>query len=344
MKKKENIELLFIKLFSDTASEEEINTVHSYVESSPKNRIYFQEMKNIWEASHPAFDSEDINTVKAYNKITEEIQKKKIITKINSRKMLERWRYVAAAVLIPLIALSIFLYQHSQNKESNAEVAYQKVFSPNGTTSEIILPDGSIVYLNAGSSLQYPAEFSGNQRNVVLTGEAYFQIEKDTQKPFIVHTPKMNIEVLGTKFNVNAYSDLSEVKTTLEEGKVKVSIPNVGKEDSYYYLNPKEELSLNVETGGITKQNTNASDIKEWFQGSLVFNSTLLPDVFKQIARKYNVQIDYHQSAEIAHKRLTVRFSKSENLDDLFFALQSMVPDLAITKQENKYHAIIRER
>jgi ferric-dicitrate binding protein FerR (iron transport regulator) len=317
-----------------------MNTINSYVELSPENRIYFQEIKNIWELTHPVFDSNDIDVGKAYKKVMAEAKKKKTVMKLNHKKVFTYWGRVAAAVLIPVIALSVFLHKTSQNK-SQMEVTYQKIFSQNGTTSEIILPDGSVVYLNAGSSLQYPTNFNENRRNVNLEGEAYFQVRKDAQKPFIVHTQKMNIEVLGTKFNVSAYSDLSEIKTTLEEGKVKVIISGEDKEDNYY-LDPNEELSLNVETGDITKKQVDASDIKEWFQGNLVFKSALLSDALKQIARKYNVQID-SQTAEIAHKRLTVRFESEENLNDIFSVLQSIVPDLVVDKRGNRYRVDIRK-
>ncbi|MDR0540928.1 MAG: FecR domain-containing protein [Dysgonamonadaceae bacterium] len=335
------IDLLLVKLFSGTADDDEIRAVKLYVEATPENRRYFQEMKNVWEIAHPAFEPKTINLDKAYNKVAAEanipVQSEKQIWYISFR----RYAAVAAAVLIPLVVLSVIFFNHSPKSiDMVAEVNYQKVLSPNNARSEITLPDGSMVVLNVGSSLEYPRNFSGDRRTVNLEGEAYFQVQKDPAKPFIVHTKKMDIEVLGTKFNVNAYPDLSEIRTTLEEGKVKVTISGNDKISDRFLL-PNEELSLNLETGDIIKKQVNAPDASSWLTGKIVFTSTPLSEVLTILGHRYNVSIDF-QLTEMEKKRLTVRFDEHESIENIFKALESIVPDLVIRKQDNKYSVNIQ--
>ncbi|MDR1683304.1 MAG: FecR domain-containing protein [Candidatus Symbiothrix sp.] len=338
MNKKE-IDLLLIKLFSGRANDDEICAIKSYAETMPENRAYFQEMKNVWEIAHPAFEPKTINVEKAYNKVAAEanlpMQPEKQAWYIPFR------RYAAAAaIFIPLAVLSVFLINRLPKPVDIAEVHYQKVMSPNNERTEITLPDGSVVVLNVGSSLEYPRDFSGNRRTVNLEGEAYFQVQKDPAKPFIVHTKKMDIEVLGTKFNVNAYPDQSEIRTTLEEGKVKVTISDNDK-TSDRLLMPNEEISLNLETGDIVKKQVNAPDASSWLTGKIAFTSTPLSDVLTQIGRRYNVSIDF-QLTEMEKRRLTVRFDEHESVENIFKALESIVPDLVIQKQDNKYKVNIQ--
>ncbi|MDR2086826.1 MAG: FecR domain-containing protein [Dysgonamonadaceae bacterium] len=330
------IDLLLVKLFSGIADTDEIDAVKTYVASAPENRAYFQEMKNLWETTHPAFDPESIDVAKAYNKVAAKAN-------LSTRREKRAWyiplkKYAAAAAIaIPLTVMSVFYINHRAPKPvETAEVNYQKVMSPNNARSEIELSDGTKVALNVGSSLEYPRSFSGTHRTVNLEGEAYFQVKKDSSKPFIVHTKQMDIEVLGTKFNVNAYPDLSEIRTTLEEGKVKVTIFDNDKTHARF-LTPNEEISLNLGTGDIVKKQVNAQDASGWLTGKIVFTSTPLSDVLTLIGRRYNVPIDF-QLTEMEKKRLTVRFDEQESVENIFKALESIVPDLVITKHDNKYH------
>jgi ferric-dicitrate binding protein FerR (iron transport regulator) len=334
------IDLLLVKLFAGTATGNEICAVKSYVETSPENRRYFQEVKNVWEVAHPAFEPKTIDWEKAYNKVAAEANIRMQPEKQAWYIPFRRYAAVAAAIVIPLVALSVFLINRLPKPVDITEVNYQKVLSPNNARSEIILPDGSVVVLNVGSSLEYPRNFSGNRRTVNLEGEAYFQVQKDPEKPFIVHTRKMDIEVLGTKFNVNAYPDLSEIRATLEEGKVKITVSGNDKTRDCL-LTPNEEISLNMETGDIVKKQVNATDASSWLTGKIVFTSTPLSDVLTHIGRRYNVSIDF-QLTEMEKKRLTVRFDEHESVENIFKALESIVPDLVITKQDNKYKVNIQ--
>ncbi|RYU92122.1 FecR family protein [Mucilaginibacter terrigena] len=162
------------------------------------------------------------------------------------------------------------------------------ISTPLGGQYQIILPDGTHVWLNAGSSLQFPVAFTGDQRNVTLKGEAYFEVAKNKRKPFIVAANNVNVQVLGTHFNVMAYGNEPSVKTTLLEGSVMVTTPR-----SSGLLHPNQ--MADVAAGGDIVQVREADIDKEmaWKNNLFWFNSADIHYIMKQVARWYDVDIKY---------------------------------------------------
>lgn len=234
-----------------------------------------------------------------------------------------------AILLLPILTFSA-AYFYLKNSVSDTEIV--QYYVPLGETKHVMLSDGTEVWINSESYLSVPKKFSSVTRSVNLIGEAYFQVAKDKKKPFIVQTNDMLIEVLGTKFNINAYPDLSEVKTTLKEGVVKVDINTEKKSDSFI-LSPNEELSLNTKTGEIIKRATDTSGLPAWDNGNMEFNAAIISDVFKQIERKYKIRITY--DSKYNSKRLTVKFQNNESINEVFEILQLIVPELKINKQDS---------
>lgn len=163
---------------------------------------------------------------------------------------------------------------------------FHEITTPRGGQYRVVLQDGSKVWLNAASSLRYPATFTGSTRTVELKGEAYFEIAGKARQPFIVQTPSQQVEVLGTQFNVNAYDDNARTQTTLLEGRVRVSAGNNG-----LILNPGEQASLNHQ-GALSKAPADAKAATAWKNGYFIFNDTYLKDVLQQLSRWYDVETD----------------------------------------------------
>ncbi|HAI84386.1 MAG TPA: hypothetical protein DCL43_12030 [Chitinophagaceae bacterium] len=171
---------------------------------------------------------------------------------------------------------------------ASKELAYNLLQTPRGGKYKLILPDGSKVWLNAASSLRYPVAFVGNERRVEITGEAYFEVAKDATKPFKVALNNMEVEVLGTSFNVNGYADEDEVKTTLLEGKVKVSANSSTK-----FLAPGQQAQLKS-TGAIAiSNNANLEETVAWKDGFFQFENSDIKAVMRQLARWYDVEVSY---------------------------------------------------
>ena len=160
--------------------------------------------------------------------------------------------------------------------------------TPRGGQYQLVLSDGTKVWLNAASSLKFPAVFTGKERNVELVGEAYFEVAKNKNMPFKVSTGKLNIEVLGTHFNVSAYQDDDAIKTTLLEGSVKLTTAN-----SQALLKPGEQATLGQQQH-INIQSINTDDAVAWKNGYFVFNNENIQCIMKKISRWYDVEVVYY--------------------------------------------------
>jgi len=178
------------------------------------------------------------------------------------------------------------IYTVNPTQKSDEKPTYNTIETPKGGQFQVILPDGTKVWLNAASSLLYPTYFSGKQRRVELKGEGYFEVAKNKAMPFFVKTKNQEIEVLGTHFNVNAYADEEASKTTLIEGRVKIKTAS-----AFVLLKPGEQAVL---TGD--RLNTGAVDTDialAWKNGQFMFNDENIQSIMRQIARWYNVEVVY---------------------------------------------------
>lgn len=167
-------------------------------------------------------------------------------------------------------------------------VEFNTIVTPKGGQYQILLPDGSKVWLNSLSSLRFPTAFSTNERRVELTGEAYFEVSKDKRKPFSVSANGTEVAVLGTHFNVMAYQDEAAVKTTLLEGSVKLF-----RAGATSLLKPGEQGISEGNGKGFLIEQADVSEVMAWKNGYFIFKNAGLPEVMRQISRWYNVEVIY---------------------------------------------------
>jgi ferric-dicitrate binding protein FerR (iron transport regulator) len=170
------------------------------------------------------------------------------------------------------------------------EALYNTLSTPRGGQYQLVLPDGSIVWLNAASSIRYPTAFAGNERRVEVTGEAYFEVVKNAAMPFSV---KMNngaaVEVLGTHFNINAYNDEPATKITLLEGSIKVS----GKKGNVV-IKPGQQARLTDQSSILkVSDDTDVEEVMAWKNGAFQFGGADIQTVMRQISRWYDVEVEY---------------------------------------------------
>jgi transmembrane sensor len=170
------------------------------------------------------------------------------------------------------------------------EILYNTMTTAKGRQYQLVLPDGTKVWLNAASSINYPAAFTGDERNVSVTGEVYFEVARNKEKPFIVDVNKQSkVKVLGTSFNINAYTDEEDVKTTLLEGSVRI-MHNDAINDQYVILKPGQQAVVKQEN---IKVNTtiDTDETIAWKNGYFQFNETDLKTVLKQLQRWYDIEV-----------------------------------------------------
>jgi transmembrane sensor len=180
----------------------------------------------------------------------------------------------------------------------NGPVAWNTVTTPRGVQYRLALADGSEVWLNAASSIRYPTSFTGNTREVVITGEAYFSVAQDPAKPFFVMAQNMKVQVVGTEFDVMAYSDEDAIRTTLVNGVVKVSDTSRKGRAQELTLQPGEQAALVHRSGVLRKEKPNLEAVTAWRLGQFRFHETNMAAIMRQIARWYDVRIEYRGAVD----------------------------------------------
>lgn len=212
------------------------------------------------------------------------------------------------------------LYNQVTGNDAATAVVYNTLRTPYGGQYQMTLQDGTKVWLNAGSSLRFPASFPGNERNVTLIGEAYFEVAKDKARPFLVTvntesgTP-MTVKVLGTHFNINAYPDEQHNRVTLLEGAVKV---DCGAANAL--LAPGKEAILNKLSGKISVSSGDTEAATAWKNGYFLFDNEKVESIMRQISRWYNVEIIYQ--GDVSRKAIAGSLSRSKNVAEVLNMLE----------------------
>jgi len=207
--------------------------------------------------------------------------------------------------------------QYSPAGEAEKTIVYNKMSTPRGRQFQMTLPDGSKVWLNAESSIRFPVAFTGNERKVGITGEAYFEVTKDATKPFIVEGSGFIIQVLGTDFNINAYTNNDAVKATLLTGSVKATTNNISMQ-----LKPGEQWVYTV-PGQSPKiiHETDINHVMAWKNKRFSFNGNIR-QIMNEVARWYNVELKYE--GNIPDQELEGGFTREKELRKVLEILQAV--------------------
>lgn len=209
---------------------------------------------------------------------------------------------------------------------------YNTIYTPKGGKYQIVLPDGSKVFMNAATSMKFPAEFSGLERRVEIKGEAFFEIARDERKPFIVERGNVAVKVLGTKFNLSAYEDETDLKVTLVEGSVSVEQSDILSEKCI--LKPGEQIRINGNGQRSVIENANIEEAVAWKNNLFWFEDSDIYDVAKTLSRWYNVTIEIKDT-------ITDRFTGSIPMDLTFSKVIGMLQKTAKMQYKSMGHGKI---
>jgi len=196
-------------------------------------------------------------------------------------------------------------------------VLYNTLTIPPGGQYQVVLPDGTQVWLNSSSSLSYPTEFTGNSRTVKLTGEAYFEVAKNKDKPFYVEMNNVQVKVLGTHFNISAYADDNNLTTTLLEGSVQIS-----KNGIQALLKPGQQAAIGCSANTIVVSKAHIKEAMAWKNGYFMFNDDNIVDIMKKVSRWYDADIEYQ--GNFANQRFGGTFTRSKSITDLLKNLEQI--------------------
>ena len=277
---KHTVDSLITRYLMGNASTGEIEELRHWIESDEQHKRYFQRQQDIWAVLNPTIDINDIDAENAELKV---LRKTGIASSRLAifKKLLGYWSRIAAVVILPLLAVVGYLIYRPLEERDIADATISTSF---GCLSRTVLPDGTTVWLNANSSLQYDPMMDDNVRNVILHGEAYFDVKADAKHPFNVKTPYMTVTATGTEFNVNAYD--SSASVTLVDGKVSVEV-----ESKSMTLNPGEHLA--VADGRPTISNhINTEKYCCWRNGTLIFEDEPLFNICNRLQQIYDVEFD----------------------------------------------------
>ncbi|MGM9779840.1 MAG: FecR family protein, partial [Prevotella sp.] len=302
------------KYFEGIASPEEEAMVHSWLNASPANKETLLKEREFFD-------------VMILSGFTEEK------TEIRKAVFFHPWMkeiLKIAAIVAVTITCGLYFYQ-AEKKEQLAAV--NTITVPAGQRVNVTLSDGTTVWLNARSELVYPAVFSGTKREVRLEGEGYFDVKHDQKSPFIVHTQQFDIEVLGTKFNVEAYSDADEFITSLMEGSVKVT--DLSAVSHPVFLKPNQEVYL--KDGQLQVSSIDDYDHFRWRDGLVCFNDIAFHELMKRFEKCYGISIIL-ENKHLEDYTCSGKFRISDGLDN---ALRILQKNAKYTFERNEENTIV---
>lgn len=321
MTEQKDIEQLIIRFFQKEISEEDLRLLDQWLNADAKNKEYFFQLKRISDDCQHSFTSTNDFSESSWKRMSARIN---AVGKVKSdKKDFNRWPHYLKYAAIIIITLVVGWGVGEVNDIKHFR-AYEKAPTYNeihvekgGRANTIILSDSTKVILNAATTLRYPSSFSLNERRVYLDGEAYFEVKKDKKRPFIVELKKQDITVLGTVFNVEAYSKEAFSSITLLSGRIALrAFNNKGDIVSKIVLNPNSTAVCNNQTGYMMVQGANKVLTKSWLNNEYKFKDEPLGIILKRLENYYDVDI-HLDDPEINKIEYTGTFSLDQDIMDV---------------------------
>lgn len=249
-----------------------------------------------------------------------------LLKRINQPRKRSGYKWASAACITILLVVGLGIPQIRTITEK--EVVYAEVTTSFGEKKEWTLPDGSKVKLNACTTLKYPEQFNGNDRQIELIGEAYFQVSKNEKQPFVIKANGFDVKVLGTKFNIKAYTRNETALISVESGKVQVELP-----EAMMRLVANEQVQINTRLNEYVKKKEDYRKSVAWMQNKLHYDNASLSDVIRDLERYYNCRFKF-----AADQSFDCRFSGEHDNQNLQAVLQSIEYATGVkSKREGDY-------
>lgn len=279
---------LIINFLSHDIDEKSVMKLAKWVNASENNRKYFETQKDIWFSASVTSKKISFDSEKAYKRF---LSAKKL-RDTKKRKKITFFKYLSYAAVICLICTIgvISLLDYRQNHIIADTIAVE---APVGSKTRLCLPDKTIIWLNAESSIEYSTDFGKKERLIKLDGEGYFEVSPNKKCPFVVHTDGMSIKVLGTKFNIRNYKDEENAVFCLTEGSVNLTNTN----NNSHIVSPGHKVIVEKHSGQMTEYPLNTKNDLKWTEGIIFFDNCPLPMIIKELERQYNVKITIRDTA-----------------------------------------------
>jgi transmembrane sensor len=307
-------DVLITKYLAGETNRAEETELENWLDQSEENKRYFVQLKHVWNSSERIALSEE----EAFNKVKKQTKGMSVTI-----KLWKYWQKAAAILLIPLLAGGILFLRTETKEKIVSQAQMQTVTAPFGAFTSLNLPDGTKVWLNAGSKISFPQQFDPKSRKVDLVGEAYFEVVSNEKQPFFVNTPEISVRATGTKFNVRSFPGDPTPQVALAEGKVSVTPVDV-KQGKKINLKPNQVLIYKKDKSSLNITNENVYKCYAWKDGKLVFRNDPFEEVARRISIQYNVDIELN-GQKIKQYRYRATFN-NETLDELLRLLKLSSP------------------
>lgn len=288
-----------------------------HISRSASDHELYNLMKEDWENHARRHSIDDAQSDTLYERIVADprfkLTEKRVDTSVFSIRVFTR---IAAGVLL-FLCVSFVISYYLKKAPQQKEIVYQEKIVPFGQKTQIELADGTVIWLNSGSKLKVPLNFTGNKREVYLQGEAYFDVAHDASKPFIIHTANAITQVIGTAFNMKAYGSF-KLDVIVARGKVSVGLKN----RQLGVLTSNRGLCYDSRSNLTMQYNTNAAKVR-WMYGDLIFDNTNMEEAAKTLDRWYNTQIILADPKVKAYQ-FTASFLNHENIDQVLKVLSEL--------------------
>lgn len=288
---------LIIKCLANNISNQEIGELQAWINKSPQNKETFDRFRASWVVAGIKSNTTRFDTQQAYLAVQSGMDRSfSPVAKENPRIRIltSVMKYAAIALLFfTLGGLIMWMLNPGTDRK---DLSYTVITAPMGAKSYVDLPDGTKVWLNAGSKLKYNFSYGKENRSVILIGEGYFDVAKIKDIPFLVQTSKVEIKALGTKFNVKAYSDEQMITATLEEGKIEVRTTGENIKQQTVILLPNERASFYANTLSVSR-NVNTTLYTSWKDNKWILEGITLGSLGTMMERRYNITMIFNNES-----------------------------------------------
>ncbi|MDR0698642.1 MAG: DUF4974 domain-containing protein [Tannerella sp.] len=307
---------LIIQYLTGEISSEERRSLLSWLETSGEHREYFRSLKDAYDLGRLEFDMKDSRMESQWNKFVRMVPEADIAGK---------WRLLgfsflryAAAFILGI--LSLYMIYHLGGKRPGEMIADTRMETGIGDKSKIMLPDGSVVWVNSCTSVAYGDMKRGGERTVYLQGEAYFEVKTDKRRPFLVRTDALTYRVTGTSFNVYSFEDEENTSVALLEGAVMVEYDNRS-----YTLSPGERFTYNKVTGDFIVENADVDLLSSWRRGEFVFDGMTFDELVNRLERLYNVKFIF-ENESIRKESFGGTLRDYDSLETIMKVIKTSIP------------------
>ncbi|MDR1436600.1 MAG: FecR domain-containing protein [Candidatus Symbiothrix sp.] len=321
-----------IDFLQGNAGRETQEAVEQWYSGSRQNRKKLESLYYILFLSSRLRTEKEIDVEKSLSELKRKaVSGEKARKKSETKYRLPRWTQMTAAAIFIGIILAAAISLKNISAKMEQPFAVSTGF---GERTRILLPDGSKVWLNSCSRIEYKSSLFSKERNVKMTGEAYFEIQPDKDAPFIINSRNMNTKVLGTKFNIHANDDDACITTTLLEGAILIALTGASRQENNIRLEPGQQLVYNCRTGETAvSECASPADYVSWINKKLYFEKTSFLEITKTLERQYNIRFVF-TSESIKKEVFTCDFQTDENIYHV----------LSILKLTGKFDYEIKDR